>query len=599
MVLSPNKKATFKVTLAIIITLAVTFLSFVPSLKNDFTNFDDDKYVVDNNSIRKIAPENIKEIFSSFYMGNYQPLAILSYSLEYKFFKLNPTPYHITNLAIHLFNCILVFWFIYLLSQSIPIAFITALFFGIHPLHVESVAWVAQRKDVLYGMFFLGALISYLYYLRKQYSRDFYFLSLLLFICSLLSKSMAVTLPLALLLCDYYRGRPWGKKMLGEKAVFFIFSLTFAVIAVFSQLGAGAIRTEAVPSLIRGILVGFFAMQFYLMKLFVPYKLSCIYPYSNTSIATLPWFFYLAPLITATSAAALIYSRKYAKKEIFGSLFFLCTLLPVLQIIPFSNALAADRHTYIPSIGIFFVVSSLFVRVYLKNNKYTKAVLITLLFATTCMLSILTWNRCKVWRNSASLFKDALTQYADSRIVHTNLGAAYFDKKDFKKAVGSFNKAIQADPANYYAYTDLCNAFNMLGKYSEAIACCKKAIQLHPNNKKAYFNLGNAYAELKKYNLAQDAFRTAIRIDPDYADAYCNLATVYWENGGYETAIPLFKKSLEINPDLAEANYDLALIYTKQEEYGLAIYHLDRALQFKFQAEQELLDALAPYRKAK
>jgi tetratricopeptide (TPR) repeat protein len=386
--------------------------------------------------------------------------------------------------------------------------------------------------------------------------------------------------------------------VLWEKAVFLFFSLIFAVIAVFSQLSAGAVRSEAAPSLMRGIFIGFFAIQFYLMKLFAPFKLSCIYPYSNTSIAALPWFFYLAPLIIGSLAAALIYFRKYAKKEVFGSLFFAFALLPVLQVIPFSNALAADRHTYIPSIGIFFIVGNFFVYLYFKNNKYTKVFLITLLFAITSMLSVLTWQRCKVWRDSVSLFEDALKQHADPRIVHTNLGIGYLDKKDLEKAVSSFKKAIQVDPGNYYAYTDLCNALNISGKYAEAIVCCEKALQLFPANKKAYFNLGNAYAELKKYDLAQDAFRAAIRIDPEYADAYCNLATVYLENGDHETAIPLFKKSLEINPDLAEANYDLALIYAEEKDYAAGIRYLDKALQLNCEVEQELLDTLAPYRKA-
>ena len=208
-----------KIILSLCLILAIPAISFFPSLKNDFLNWDDPQYVTENKMITELSWRNIETIFDSIYMGHYHPLTLLSYALEYRFFKLNPFAYHLTNLILHLINGLLVFWLIWMLKGGVLTSLVVSLLFGIHPLHVESVAWISERKDLLCSFFFLGSLVVYLTYLKTR-RRRFYFLSLFLFLLSLLSKSMAVTLPLVLVLCDYLLDRKFDRKCLIEKIPF-------------------------------------------------------------------------------------------------------------------------------------------------------------------------------------------------------------------------------------------------------------------------------------------------------------------------------------------------------------------------------------------
>ena len=197
-----------KLLISICLILVITYIAFYPSLENDFVNWDDGAMVKENKKIQTLSLQN----FASFHKTSlYHPLVDLSYAIEYHFFKLTPLAYHTTNLILHMLNCLLVFWVIYLLSDKIFVSLSVALFFGIHPLHVESVAWITERKDVLYALFFLGGLISYIYYLKKGDKKDYY-ISLSLFILSLLSKSMAITFPLVLVLCDYILNKKFEKE---------------------------------------------------------------------------------------------------------------------------------------------------------------------------------------------------------------------------------------------------------------------------------------------------------------------------------------------------------------------------------------------------
>lgn len=590
-----------KILFSVFFILAITFISFLPSLKNDFVNWDDPQYALENTSIRKLTPGNIKTIFSSFYVGNYQPLTMLTYSVEYNFFKLNPVAYHATNMFLHLMNCLLVFWLIFLLGKNIFVAFFTSLFFGIHPMHVESVAWVSQRKDVLYALFFLMALISYLYYLKDRSKRKFYYLCLALFLLSCLSKSMAVSLPFVLLLFDYFSGRRLEKKAFAEKLPFLALTAIFVVIALFSQQAEGAIRHKYLFSLPQRLIIFSSALAFYFMKILTPIKLSAIYPYPNVSVAELPGHFLLSPLLILVFVALVLYSRRYGRKVTFGSLFFLFTTLPVLQLIPVGNALAADRYTYISSIGLFYLMGEFYLWIYskrLKNSVSLRTALIVFLVGLTAVTGFLAWRRAKVWKNSLILFEDVLKQYPGSYLGYNNRGTAYLDAKEYDKAIRDFNAAITIDPNNAYAYVNLCNANNFMGSSQAAIMLCKKAIKLDPANVKAYFNLANAYADLGENEEAIITYRKTIKLDKGYADAYHNLATVYITEGNHKLAIDLLKKAIEIDPDLAQAYYSLAITYAYEKQFDSAIAYCDKAVSLGYKPEGDFLETLKPYRQA-
>lgn len=481
-----------KITISIFLIVIIAFIAFLPSLKNGFINLDDPIYVTGNERITDLSLGGIKNIFTSFHHGLYKPLVLLSFAIEYHFFKLDPFIYHATNLALHLFNCVLVFWMILLISKNLAASFITAILFGIHPMHVESVAWVAERKDVLCSFFFLQAIIYYLYY-RKSTRARYYAFSLIAFILSLLAKPMGITLPLVFLLFDFFQKRKLDWYVFMEKGVFFLIAI---IVFIVDMLGLHMVTERGTASIsvvsFDSFLVAMHGIIFYLQKLFIPLKLSCSYPYPDKINGLLPDIFLFSPAIVAFLTAVIISVSKNNRKVALGSLFFLLTVSPALQLLPSVSAIAADRYTYIPSIGIFFIVSECFSWCYSRNLKYKRAlkiILVASFIAITIRLSFLTFSRAKVWKDSVILWSDALKTYPNNPIGYATLGGAYAAIGDFKQAITNFNKAIELNPELMEAYSSRASAYASIGKFEQAVADCNKVIGLNPNFAAVYYTL--------------------------------------------------------------------------------------------------------------
>ena len=336
-----------------VLILAITFMAFTPCLKNGFVNeWDDDLYVRGNADIQHLSVQTTARVFSSFYAATYLPVTMLSYMLDHQLGGLDPFGYHLTNLIFHLLNCLLVFWLVGMLSRNILVSFITALLFGVHPLHVESVAWISERKDVLYAAFFLLSMISYCYYLKTRKRGRSYWLAVVFFALSLLSKAMAITMPLLLLLTDYLSGRPRERGVATDKIPFFSLALCVGLVGFFGQVPA--MRTGHVLSFFEKCLCPSYACLFYLGKILWPTKLSCYYPF--TGIKDLPVYLFslggwLALLVLTLRSAT------RTRKVVFGVFFFLITLLPVLQFVQMGLAIVADRYVYLASLGIFYLIA--------------------------------------------------------------------------------------------------------------------------------------------------------------------------------------------------------------------------------------------------
>jgi len=331
----------------------ITAIAFIPSLSNGFVDWDDPHYVTGNDAIRDLSLRNLGKIFTSSFIGCYCPLAISSYAVEYHFAGLNPFVYHLDNYLMHLMATALVFCFIYLLSRKTDIAFLSALLFGIHPLHVESVAWVAERKDLLCAIFYLLALITYLVYLKKK-KAQYYYLVFLCMMLSLFSKPMAVTLPLIFMLLDYFNDRKIDKRSVLEKIPFFAVALIFGIGNLYFQAKFGA--TGLTEGLSFRVYFFLKAIVFYLGKIFAPLNLSAMYPYYHVTPERFSEVKYYIMILLFLFAVVFL-SRKYSKKVIFGSAFFIITILPVLKIVPAGEVFVADRYMYLPSIGIFFILA--------------------------------------------------------------------------------------------------------------------------------------------------------------------------------------------------------------------------------------------------
>ena len=330
----------------------ITFFSFRPMLHHDFLNWDDETYIHENPLVQNVTFENVKEMFNPnhFLVGNYHPLTELSFALNYAFSELEPNGYLWTNLILHLLNVLVLFWLVYwLFKKNTIVAFITAGFFAIHPMHVESVAWIAERKDLLYTFFYLLGLLAYIKYFL-QAKNLYLILTLLCFFASLLSKGQAVTFPLIIALMHFLFNR-WTRKDLAIIGAMMFASLAFGILAFKAQ---GDALTMVDLSLLDRLLVGSQGFALYLIKLFVPFHLSALHPYPMNM--DWPVWVYATPISLLLFLGLIYWSfSNNRKKYVFGLAFFLVTIFPVLQFTPVGLSTYAERYTYIPYIGLSLI----------------------------------------------------------------------------------------------------------------------------------------------------------------------------------------------------------------------------------------------------
>lgn len=583
-----------KIILSVVLISLISFIAFIPSLKNDFTHWDDNILVTENMTIRELSWHNLSHYFTSYYISTYIPLTLLSFAIDYRVAGLNPPVYHMTNLVLHIFNCLLVFYLIYLLSKNIGMSLLVALLFGLHPLRVESVAWVTERKDVLFSLFFLAALIFYLLYHTTKKVRN-YCLALVMFVLSALSKGMAITLPFVLLLLDYYTKRRFTMKLIFEKIPFFAVTLVFGLLAVFAQFPSIARRVEPLVTFPSTIFIACRNIWFYLLKLVLPVKLSALYPYPELSGNALPIIFYVSPVIVLGLILFVVFARKHSRVIIFGSIFFLLNIITVIGIIPLAgDAIAADRYTYIPSIGIFFIVAAGFYYLYKKKNihaGFKKHFLLLIMIPVLGTFSILTWQRCKVWKNDMTLWQDALSKYPSS-VAYNGRGLAFYEIKQYDAAISDFIQALKLNPGFATAYYNRGNAYDARKNYVKAIADYSQAIGYKPEYAKAYNNRGLTYGRVGKFKKAINDFTQAVRIDPTYAKAYNNRGMMYGRLGENDQAIHDFTRAVHVDPNYAKAYYNRAITYFVTGKYSKASEDVNRSKELGYNVNPDFIKRL-------
>jgi len=561
---------------ALAIIILVSFIAYFPVLQNNFQEaWDDTSYIRDNPLIYSF---NLKEIFSKYVMGNYHPLTMVTLSTEYHLFGLNATAFHAVNLIFHLLNVILVFYAVFLLTDKGGVALIASLLFGVHPIHVESVAWAAELKDLQYTFFFLASYIYYLKYLKDP-QKKFYFFAILLFVASLLSKAMAASLPLVLLLTDYFKGRKINTKTLLEKAPFFVLSLIFGVLAVIAQHSSEFLLDETYFTFPQRIVFACYGFITYLVKLLLPLNLSAYYPYPSSS-GSIPFYFYAYVLIFIGLVAAIVYSLRFTKKIIFGIGFFAITVFLVLQLLPIGGAVMADRYAYIPSIGIFYLASEGLNELWTGKFKWLA---ILLLSGFTLFFSVATHSRSFVWKNDMTLWDDVISKYQTVALAYYNRGLEYMNENKMDQALTDYNKAIELKPNYTEAYVNRGNIMRGNQKNVDALNDYNKALAVNPNFSKAYFNRGILYMNEQRFEESLSDFSKAIELNPRYYKAYSNRGNVLYSIKRYEEAIAEFSKAIELNPDYAEAYYNrgLAEYYSGNNKGGCMDFKKSADLGFK------------------
>jgi tetratricopeptide (TPR) repeat protein len=553
-------------------------------------NLDDSGYIKDNPDIKSLSAKNIATIFSSFYNANYHPFTTLSYAIEYNLFGLNAKPYHFVNLLIHLLNIFMVFRLIKKVSGKEQVALIVALFFAIHPMHVESVAWISERKDLLYSFFFICGLSTYYEYIHATADRNkLYVYTILLFLCSLLSKSTAITFPIMLLIFDYYFQRGWKAKVLVEKIPFFLLSLVFGVINIFSQKSAGAINADLMPDydLLQRFFVVCFTTSYYIVKLVLPFDLAVL----HFAPAELPYYYYLSPLFLIL-LAFLVYKARTMKRElIFGFLFYLVGISLTSQIIPVGYVVVSERYSYVPYIGLFFIIGSFYSVVEEKNSfVQLKPVINYLLAGVTLFFIVITFQRNKVWQNSINLFTDLVKKYPNQAHAHFILAKNLIDVPDLNAALGSMNRSIELDPKMSESYFYRGNIYYGQENYAAALNDYLKAVELNPKYSEAYYNIGVTYNTTKKYQESIEPLTKAISLVPNEY-MYQTRASSFFNLRRLQEAVDDYSKAIAINPKAGQAYFNRGATYLNMQQKTSACADWKTASALGFTKADDMINA--------
>jgi len=523
--------------------LALTFAVYVPSLGNDFTNWDDPAYVTEN---PLIARPSFGAIWSTPISGNYHPLTIWSLALNYRLSGLHPASYHWLSLLLHLANTALVFVFVRQISKGrLWTSVATSLFFGIHPMHVESVAWIAERKDVLYTLFYLLGLIAYARYLDKKEPLGLG-AAWVAMALSVASKPAAVVFPVTLLAIDWFRRRKLTPGLLLEKAPFLLLSIAAGVATLRAQQEAGAVEFRW--SLFEKLLFASYGTIMYVVKLFLPFRLSAIYPYPVVAGQGPGPEHYAAGLAVVVLLPLALYLSRRLPAILFGLAFFFINLILVLQFVTVGKAVMADRYTYVAYIGLFLALAW-----WLDERPGAapgrapwKPVLAGCLVLLVPVCLVQTWQRCGVWKNSLTLWDDTIAKYP-------------------RQIVDAYNNR-----GSYY--------YRTAGRPADALADFDLAISLNPKVAKVWLNKGNVLAAQGQGDSALVCFQRAIELKPDYAEAIGNRGGVRLQRGDLAGAVADFTRALAINPELRDAYTNRALAYSLTHQYESAIADLRRAL---------------------
>lgn len=588
----------------------ITWFTWQGALECKFTNWDDLGYVLTNPLIKDSSAEGFKRIFSinSPVMGNYHPLTIVTYWYEYGKEGLEPYIYHFDSIIFHIIATITAFTFIKTLTRNTTAAAIAALLFAVHPMRVESVTWVAGRKDILYGMFYLLACTTHIKYIRAIGSqKTVWFLStILLFALSLLCKSVGVTLPVVLLFIDYYERRQLRFNLLIEKLPLFALSFTFGLLSVYAQKDVGALGTLDVKfTFFERLALGSYSLSTYVWKMFVPVGLTNFYPYPIKVNDALPAAYYIYPVLVLGALFALWKFGRHNRMLILGISFFVINLLLLLQFIPVGGAVMSDRYTYIPYVGLFLLIGYGISRL-IEEKKPAGKLLLAITLLACGGYAYATNERNKDWTDSVTLWNSAIEENPESPIGYFYLGQEYYtrfesaltqtDRKNYgDSALTYFMKSIERKPDYTNPIVCVGEYFRSVGRIDEAKTYYLRALSIKNTEESAYLGLGVVYSIQGLYDSAAPMFRKALSLKAYFPEAMSNYANFLEITGKSDSAIFYYEKSIGQNPDAFIPYMNRARIYVKQQKHDLAIQDYSHAIQLKPENPDPLVQRAQAY----
>jgi len=573
-----------RAVLGVCVFLAVLiWLVFGQTVHHGFVNLDDDTYVYENPPVQAgLTLGGIGWAFSTVHASNWHPMTWVSHMLDCQFYGLNAGGHHLTNVLLHTATAILLFLVLRRMTGFLWRSAFVAAVFAIHPLRVESVAWIAERKDVLSGLFCMLTLWAWVRYVEQSKvqspkSKAPYCLALFFFALGLMCKPMLVTLPLVLLLLDYWPMQRFNRSSIPhlvlEKLPFFGVAAASGLVTLFAQ--GKAISSLPLSQRIGNALV---SCVVYLGQMFYPAGLAVFYPHPESGLAL--WKIVAAIALLLAISSLVFAGRRKRPWLLTGWVWYLLMLIPVIGILQVGAQAHADRYTYLPQIGLYVLLTwmaadrcSGWRRRRLPLVGGAVAILIALVFCAHAQTAY--------WRNSESLWTRALDCTANNIIAHNNFGNDLFQRGKVDEAIVQYQAALQLKPDHAEAHYNLGNALMRKGNVEEAIAHFQSALESKPDDAKARYNL--AVALLQKGNMDQaiDQFRQVLQIKPDDVVARNNLGNALFQNGAAEEAVAQFQKVLQLKPEYAEAHFNLGYLLLQTGRLDEAVLQFQMVLQFK------------------
>lgn len=611
-----NHKIFFKTRrrFSISLFLAVLTLAVYSQVINyGFIDYDDAKYVYDNPFIESgINKESIFWAFTATYASNWHPLTWLSHMLDVNIFGMHPGGHHLTNVVFHIINTLLLFFILNRTTGKVfQSGFVSALF-ALHPLHVESVAWIAERKDVLSTMFWMLTMWGYVAFVERPDSYRYLWV-VACYVLGLMAKPMLVTLPLVLLLLDYWPLGRFKKLNAGprffyarnsllyltyEKTPLFLLAAASCIITFFAQKAGGAVGSLNMLPFNTRIANALVSYVDYIFKMFWPFNLGVFYPHPKL----LPLWQVVGAVFFIVAISLLAVQNLKTRPHLFvGWFWYLITLIPVIGLVQVGRQAMADRYTYIPLIGLFIVVVweggrcaiKWCPNIWAEKNQQTTCDNVILAITSVSILaffSVVTWFQVQYWRDSTKLYEHTLDVAGSSYVIHYNLANTYFHQKKYEKAIDHFKKALEIDSQSQDAMNNLGLAFSRSNRLDEAMNYFSHAIRLDPKFFAPHNNMGNLLVTQGKLDQAIDHYLDALEIDPKNPDVHNNLGLALIRQGKIDDAIFHFQKALEIYPEFPSAKRNLARTSTIKHKLDQAVYNMQQALS-------PVVENLMPYSK--
>lgn len=574
-----------KCTVAAICLLlaAVVLLTFGQSRNFGFVNFDDAVYYSSNYYVKAgLTWAGFKWAFQTGYASNWHPLTWLSLMLDAQLFGPGPAGPHFTNVLLHAINAVVLFLLFRRLTGALWPSAVVAALFAVHPLRVESVVWISERKDVLSGLFFLLTLGAYALFVEKSKAQNpksklFYTLCLLAFVCGLMCKPMLVTLPLVLLLLDYWplnRFTPSAlKRLLIEKIPFFILSAASCIVTMLAQ--QQAIKPMGVLPLPLRLSNAVIAYITYLLQMIWPHNLAVLYPYRfnppNWQVAG------ACILMLCITFPALLMARRFPY-FLTGWLWYLGMLVPTIGLVQVGEQAHADRYTYLPQIGLYLIVVWA-TKDFSVSWHIRRRIPVTLTFVLIGILMVCTLKQTAYWRNEESLWKQTIACTTGNYLAHNDLGYVLAAKGRIPEAIEHYQKAIEIDPTCADAYNNLGTIYLNQGQLDEAARLYHRAIDIYPSFAEAYNNLGILLMKQGRPAEAIEQFQKALELEPDNAEIQNNLANVFTTQGRADEAIEHYRQALAQMPDSVHAHYQLGFLLQGRGEFAASVAQFQMVLE--------------------